>query len=45
MPLINVEINLILTWSANCFIIDYHVNNQVPAFALIDTKVYVPLST
>ena len=29
MPLISCEINLILTWSANCFIIDVPVENQV----------------
>ena len=39
MPLINFEINLVLTWSANCFIIDDPVNNQVPTFALIDAKI------
>ena len=37
MPLINCEINLILTWSANCFII------EVATFAITDTKPYVPV--
>ena len=32
MPLVNSEINLISTWSANCFIIDNPINNQVPKF-------------
>ena len=45
MPLINCEINLILTWSANCFIIDVLVKNQVPTFTITDTKLYVPVVT
>ena len=32
MPLTNCEINLIVTWSANCFIIDDPVDNQIPTF-------------
>ena len=39
MPLFNCEINLILTLSANCFIIDAPINNQVPtSFTITDTK-------
>ena len=45
MSLINCEINLILTWSANCFIIDAPVNNQVPTFTLTDAKLFVPAVT
>ena len=45
MPLVNCEINLILTWSANCFIIDSPVANQVPTFPITDTKLYVPAIT
>ena len=45
IPLINCEINLILTLSASCFIIDDLVNNQVPTFAITDTKFYVPVVT
>ena len=45
MPLIDCEINLILTWSANCFIIDAPVNNQVSTFTITDTKLYVPFVT
>ena len=45
MPLINCEINLILTWFANSFIIDAQVNNQVLAFAITDTRLYVPVVT
>ena len=45
MTLINCEINLIITWYANCFIIDGFVNNQVPTFVLTDTKMYAPVVT
>ena len=40
MSLINFEINLILTWSANCFAIDVLCNRST--FTIIDTKHYVP---
>ena len=42
MLLINCEINVVLTWSVNCFIIDAPVDNQVPTFVITDTKRYVP---
>ena len=45
MSLINCEINLILTWSRNCFIIDDIVNNQVQTFELTDMKLYVTVVT
>ena len=45
MPFITCEINLILTCSANCFIIDGPVENQVPTFIITDTKLYVPVVT
>ena len=45
MPLINCEINLIVTWSRNCFIIDDIVNNQVQTFELTDIKLYVTVVT
>ena len=45
MPLIICEINLILTWSANCFIRDAPVENQIPTFAITDTKPLVPVAT
>ena len=35
MPLINCEVNLILTWSATCVVID----------SITDTKLYVPVTT
>ena len=42
MPLINSEVNLILTWSSNCVIA-----NSIGAgsFARTHTKFYVPLAT
>ena len=45
MSLINCEIELILTWSANCFIIYTDVNNQVPTFTIAETNIYVPVVT
>ena len=34
MPLINCEIELILTWSRNCVIIYTNVDDQVPTFTI-----------
>ena len=45
MALINCEINLILTWSDRCFIIDNPIDDQVPTFTIIDTKLYIPVVT
>ena len=48
LELINCEINLIITWSANCFIIANAIDGQVPKNAKIDVKLYasvVALST
>ena len=45
MPLINCEVNLILTWCANCVIIYTDVANQVPTFTIIETNPYVPVVT
>ena len=39
--LINCEINLILTWSANYSITDASIDNQVPTFTINDTTLYV----
>ena len=44
MPLINCETNLILTWSANCVIYNAAAS-QATAFAITDTKLYVPVVT
>ena len=41
-PLINCELNLILTWSANCVISE---RNRQTTFTIIDTKLYVPVVT
>ena len=41
MPLINCEINLILTWSENYVIVSTNVPNQNATFAITDTKLYV----
>ena len=43
MPLINCEVNLILTWSVNCVIIYTNVANQVPTFTITETNLYVPV--
>ena len=45
MPLINCDIDLILTWSAECFIIDNLIANEEPTFTITDTKIYVPIIT
>ena len=45
MSLINCEVNLILTWSENCFIIHNDVVNQNPIFEITEIKLYVPAVT
>ena len=45
LPLINCEVNLILTWSANCVIVSTNVANQNATYAITDTKLYVPVVT
>ena len=42
MPLINCEVNLILTWSSTCVITD---SNGAGTFAITDTKLYIPVVT
>ena len=42
MPLINCEVNLILTWSSTCVITE---SNGAGTFEITDTKLYVPLVT
>ena len=44
-PLINSEVNLILTWSENCVIAFANVVNQNATFAITDAKLYVPVVT
>ena len=45
MPLINCEVELILTWSANCVMIYTNVANQKPTFTITQTNLYVPVGT
>ena len=42
MPLINCEVNLILTWLSTCVTTD---STGVGRFAITDTKLYVPVVT
>ena len=45
MPLINREVNFILTWSANCVIAYTYIVNQGATFTITETKIYVPVVT
>ena len=45
MPLINCEVNFILTWSANCVIVYTDVADQGSTFTITETKLYVPVVT
>ena len=45
MPLINCEVNLILTWSSTYVLISSNTPNQNARFAITDTKLYVPVVT
>ena len=42
MPLINSEVNLILTWSSTCVITN---STNAGIFVITDTKLYVPVTT
>ena len=42
MPLINCEVNLILTWSKDCVITN---STGAGKFAITETKLYVPVVT
>ena len=42
MPLINCEINLILTWSSTCVLSN---DTKTTTFAVTDTKLYAPVIT
>ena len=44
MALINCEVSLIVTWSANC-VISNAAENQATIFAITVTKLYVPVLT
>ena len=45
MPLINCEVNLILTWSSTCLLVATRVNYQNAKLAITNTKLYVPVVT
>ena len=45
MPLINCEVELILTWSADFVIINTNVANQNPTFTITEKNLYVPVFT
>ena len=45
MPLINCEVNRILTWSSTCFLIATNILNQNATFAITNTNLYVPVVT
>ena len=44
-PLINCEVNLILTWSSTCVLVASNIQAQNARFAITDTKLYVPVVT
>ena len=45
MPLINWEVELILTWSTGCVIIYTDVADQNPTFTITAINFYVPVVT
>ena len=45
MPLINCEVNLILTWSSTCVIVSTNNANQGATFTITNTRIYVPVVT
>ena len=45
IPLIDCEVELILTCSAGCVIIYTDVANQIPIFTITETNLYVPVVT
>ena len=45
MPLINCEVNLILTWSSTSGIVSSNIANQDATFRITDTRLYVPVVT
>ena len=45
MLLITCEVNLMLTWSANCVCVSTNVANQIATFSITDTKLYAPVVT
>ena len=45
IPLINWDVNLILTWSADCVMIYTDVANQIPTFTITETNLAVLVVT
>ena len=45
MPSVNCEIELVLTWSANCVIIYTNFDQQIPTFTITETNLFVPVVT
>ena len=45
IPLINFEIELILTWSEYCIIINTNIANQNPTFTITETTLHAPVVT
>ena len=45
MPLINCEVNLILTWSSTCVIVSTNNALQRATFTITNTRLYVPVVT
>ena len=45
MPLINCEVNIILTWPSTCVLVATGLQNQAATFAITATKLYVPVVT
>ena len=43
MPLINCEINLVVTWSVNCVVSSNAAADPETTSPIIDTKLYVPV--
>ena len=43
LPLINCEVNLILTWSTDCAIIYTNFASQIPTFPITEANLYVPV--
>ena len=43
MSLINCEVNLILTWSADSVTIYTNAANKIPIFAITEANLYVPV--